>query len=473
MRSPTPRLAASLALVAASIALGCSSSEPAAPSTSSDAGAADPRAGTWHVARGALRDPEGRAAILRGANFCGNHKYPPYFGAQTAADVKTMRDVFGMNSARFLVLWAAIEPKKGEYDDKYLDAVAERVAWFEALGMTVVLDLHQDLYGEGFGGDGAPRWTCSEERYKAFKPASQWFLSYGDPNLTACFDDFWADTGADGLQAHYTEAARRLAKRLAGSKAVIGIDPMNEPYWGTQTAFETSRLVPFYARVMEAVRKEAPLWIAFAEPSAQHNLGVPTAIEAFPFAEVAFAPHAYDATAEQGQGFAPAGHDVFAQRIASYADEAKALGAALWIGEYGGRQNAGYASYMDAAYAGAGSVAASTMVWSYDYNTSGYGLMNDDGSEKPATVAALALPYPSRVAGDPASYAWDDAKKVFTARFASDATITAPTEIVVPKRAYPGGFAVTCAGCTTEEADGLVRVTKAPADEVTITIAPK
>ncbi|MGZ3473676.1 MAG: cellulase family glycosylhydrolase [Polyangiales bacterium] len=455
-------------LLFAAVLAACSSRhDDAAPAV-----IADPAAGTWHVRGGFVRDPDGRAVVMRGVNFAGAHKSKPYFGPQDATDATRIRHDFGMNAVRFLVLWAAIEPSKGTYDDAYLDEVAKRIAWMQSEGILVVVDMHQDLYGEGFYGDGAPRWTCDEARYAAFKPKDPWVLSYSDPNMIACYDGFWNDTGSDGLQAHYTEAWRRVAKRLAGFDVVIGFDPMNEPFWGSnKTDFETARLLPLYSRVVAAVRGEAPRWIAFAEPSAAHNLGLGTHIESFPFDNVAFSPHAYDATAETGMGFNPAGHDVFAQNIASFEDEARALNAALWIGEYGGTPNAGITSYMDAAYAGAGMIAASQMYWSYDRSDGGYGLLNADGTEKAELTNVIVRPYPMRVAGDPIRYAFDAASRTFTTTWTNDPSIAKPTEISVPPRIYPSGYRVTC-DCTTEKAEGVVRVTKAPPGEITLTLGP-
>jgi len=77
-----------------------------------------------------------------------------------------------MNSIRFLMTWAAIEPQKGVYDDAYLDAVATRIEWAKAANLLVVLDMHDDVYGEGFvkgGGDGAPMWTCDASNYASFR----------------------------------------------------------------------------------------------------------------------------------------------------------------------------------------------------------------------------------------------------------------------------------------------------------------
>ncbi|HEY8087138.1 MAG TPA: cellulase family glycosylhydrolase, partial [Polyangiaceae bacterium] len=111
------------------------------------------------VSRGFLRDGQGRALVLRGANVSGKNKEPPYFDFQGPSDFARMRPDWGMNGIRFLVLWSALEPTEGQYDAGYLDAVAERMGWARDAGLYVVLDMHQDVYGLGFasgGGDGAP-----------------------------------------------------------------------------------------------------------------------------------------------------------------------------------------------------------------------------------------------------------------------------------------------------------------------------
>src|SRR6202008_2283181 len=107
------------------------------------------------------------------------------------ADYQRMRDAWGMNSLRFVMTWAAVEPQPGAYNDAYLDGVVERMRWAHDAGIHVVLDMHQDIYGEGFGFDGAPRWTCDEARYAAFMPVEPWFLNAVDPNVTACVDEFY------------------------------------------------------------------------------------------------------------------------------------------------------------------------------------------------------------------------------------------------------------------------------------------
>ncbi len=440
----------------------------------------DPAAGTFHVHAGFVRDPDGRAFVMRGVNLAGSHKNTPYFGFHQPADYARLVTDFGFNSIRFLVVWAAIEPTKGTYDDAYLDEVGKRIDWAADAGLTVVVDMHQDLYGEGFNGDGAPKWTCDEARYKAFVPKTPWALSYTDPNMVACYDGFW---NSAELKSHYVEAWRRLAKKVAKKSAIIGVDPMNEPFWGsTGSEFEETKLVPLYADVMTAVRAEAPTWIAFAEPSSAHNLGLGTRIESFPFGNVAYSPHSYDASAETGAPFGPSGHDNLIQTIRSFADEAATMGAAIWIGEYGGMVNDTVDVYMDAEYAGAGSIAASQMYWAYDRDDGGYSLLATDGTEKHKITDAVVRPYPDRTAGDPIEWSFDAKTSTFSFSYRPNRAIAKPTEISVPTRTYPKGYVTSCGGCTSNVQTGRLVITTPPpaspsgagsGDVVRVVLTPK
>ncbi|HSO36656.1 MAG TPA: cellulase family glycosylhydrolase, partial [Labilithrix sp.] len=139
---------------------------------SSDAVAPRPaRPSTYYVEGGAIHDPGGRTVIMRGVNLAGAHKQKPYVSEFQRADYARLRTDWGMNAIRYLVTWAGLEPSRGVYDESYLAAIEERIGWARDAGLFVVVDMHQDLFGEGFlGGDGAPRWTCDASRYAAFKP---------------------------------------------------------------------------------------------------------------------------------------------------------------------------------------------------------------------------------------------------------------------------------------------------------------
>jgi len=354
----------------------------------------------WRVEGGFIRDPEGRAVVMRGINLSGEHKSKPYLGWHTREDVLRVRDAWGMNALRFVLTWAALEPERDRFDESYLARLEERLDWAAEARLLVVLDMHQDVYGEGFGGDGAPRWSCDEALYASHKPVSPWYANYASPSVMTCFDRLYQQGDA---RDRFVKAWRHLASRLAQHPAVIGFEVLNEPHWGSASvwSFERERLQPFYAEVVAAVREAAPGWLAFLEPASSRNLAIPTSLEPFASAGIeraVYAPHSYDATAEGGGGFDLARRAALTENLAALAREAQTLGAALWIGEYGGvSDDPGIAAYMDASYDGAAAVAASTIYW--DYTKGGYGVLDKQGQEQKALLEILVRPYPERVAG--------------------------------------------------------------------------
>ncbi|MBM4779703.1 MAG: glycoside hydrolase family 5 protein [Archangiaceae bacterium] len=242
--------------------------------------AAPPPPASYSVKSGFLRDPQGRAVILRGVNVSGKHKTKPYFDFHDTPDYQQLR-AWGFNSVRFLVSWSAIEPTRDVYDETYLAELRRRVSLATGAGLLVFIDLHQDLYGEGFvGANGAPRWTCDEANYAAYRPVTPWFLNALSTQVIACVDGFWS---SKELKAKYASAWRQVAKALKDERGVIGFDPMNEPPWGSlpNDVFEKTRLAPLYRDVLAEVRAERPDWIGFFEPAASRNLGLPTALPRF------------------------------------------------------------------------------------------------------------------------------------------------------------------------------------------------
>lgn len=415
------------------------------------------RAG-WRVVAGHLQAPDGRVAILRGANVAGEHKTPPYLDRSRAEDYERLRSIWGLNAMRFVMTWAAIEPAPGRYDEAYLDGVATRLRWAREAGLAVILDMHQDVYGEGFGFDGAPRWACDEARYRAFVPREPWFLNSLDPNVQACVDAFFTDE--DTLR-RFTAAWEHVAQRFAAEPAVIGFDVLNEPSWGSYAVarFDADRLQPFYERVVAAVRRQAPGWVAFLEPCASRNIGFSTRLQPFSFADVVYSPHSYDSAAESGSGFDPARRTALLDTVAELRQEATSLGAALWIGEYGGiPEHAGYAAYMQAEYDAAAAQSAGSSYWSYGRG-GGYSMLDTDGRERPAVLAALVRPYPERVAGTPAGSRYDPDTRTFLFRYRPDPGLRLPTELSIPERIFGADYRVDCTGCVYEKDGPHLRLT--------------
>ena len=88
------------------------------------------------VRDGFLHDADGRAVIMRGVNLSGTQKNAPYLDDKTAADYTRVRADWGLNAIRFVMTWSAVEPSEGQYDDAYLDGVAERLGWAHDAGLS-------------------------------------------------------------------------------------------------------------------------------------------------------------------------------------------------------------------------------------------------------------------------------------------------------------------------------------------------
>lgn len=65
-------------------------------------------------------------------------------------------------------------------------------------------------------------------------------------------------------------------------------------------------------------------------------------------------------------------------------------------------------------------------------------------------LPALVRPYPMATAGEPLSMSYDWKRREFHFEFRHDAAVTAPTEVFVPRHAYPDGCAVTVSDGTYE-----------------------
>ena len=416
---------------------------------------------------GFVHDSAGRAWILRGVNLAGAHKNAPYTDAFTQADYVRLHDDWGMTGIRFLITWSAIEPTEGTYDDAYLDWVRQRIEWADAAGLGVVLDMHQDVYGEGFGFDGAPTWSCDAASYMGFVPMQPWGINYADSHVMACFDALWADP------SKLVAAWQHVAERLADEPAIIGFDPLNEPSWGSYgvATFERDKLQPYYEQAIAAVRTAAPHWLAFVEPSNLRYLGFSTSLHEFKDTGIVYAPHLYDVQAEQNAMFDPAHAQDLIDTVADYQREATNIGGALWIGEYGGQAtDPQIATYLGADYDAAAAMSAGSMYWAYDEGGA-YSLLDATGQEVPAIVGPVVRPAPDRVAGKPLGWSFDPATLVFTFSWEADGKITAPTTIRIPARTYPAGYTVSCVNCKVVMGDDLELYTVHGTGS-TVTISP-
>ena len=108
------------------------------------AATAPPTAPIGHAGRW-ITDSSGRVLIVSGVNMV--YKLPPYapdatgFGADDAAFLAAN----GFSAVRVGVIWKAVEPQPGVFDDTYLARIAATVQMLGSLGIVSLLDFHQDM----------------------------------------------------------------------------------------------------------------------------------------------------------------------------------------------------------------------------------------------------------------------------------------------------------------------------------------
>jgi hypothetical protein len=181
--------------------------------------------------------------------------YPPL----CQSDLAQMA-ALGFNSLRLPLSWSLLEPVRGRFSRTYLDRVAQVVEWAGALGIYVIIDLHQNAYSKFVGaGDGvnlsansgAPAWaTITDGMPSRLLLANQ---REANPAVIESFHNFWYNR--DGIQEEYITAIAFLAARFKDDSMVAGYSIFNEPQpgWNLPPGFEDLLLFPFYRRVIDAV----------------------------------------------------------------------------------------------------------------------------------------------------------------------------------------------------------------------------
>ena len=56
-------------------------------------------------------------------------------------------------------MWPGVEPVRGQYNQTYLDIVAEIVEEASSYGIYTLADMHEDVLSERFCGEGVPGWA--------------------------------------------------------------------------------------------------------------------------------------------------------------------------------------------------------------------------------------------------------------------------------------------------------------------------
>jgi len=442
-------------------------------------------AGRW------LTTPDGRVVVVHGVNMV--YKRRPYVPADTGFGDDDARFLarHGFNTVRLGVIYAAVEPRPGVYDDRYLDRIAETVRTLRRHGIWTQLDFHQDLYNERFQGEGFPDWAVQDDGLPA-EPKTGFPGNYpAMPALNRAFDHFWANDrgpGGVGLQDRYAAAWRHVAARFRDQPGLMGYDLMNEPWpgsvWSTCAnpegcpAFDRGPLAGMHAKAIAAIRAADRDNLVWYEPNLIFNFGADSAHPDTGDPRAGFSYHIYCLAAGVIPGASlpnppqDQGCGVF-ERDFAFANaerQAQETGDTQLLSEFGATDDLGLLRRM---VDGADRFRANWQYWHYcecaDPTTSGTGgiqsLVKDparppEGANvKAEKLDVLARPYPRLVAGTPLGWSFERGSRTFrfsfsTARAGGGRPRSRLTRVFLPPRHYPRGYRARVRGAQAVSVPG-------------------
>lgn len=284
------------------------------------------------VSQGRIVDSQGRTVILRGFNddallqVGGQSPSPP----MTPADASLMESE-GFDVVRLPISWSLLEPHEGQFSQSYLRQIRAVISLCASHHLYVVLDMHTEDFGVGFGGSGAPAWLSipgvPDLHLPFLTPAWQRHLS---PAVNAALAYFWL---YPNWQRLYWQAWAEVAAEFRGDSAVAGYDLYNEPhpFPVPPAIFETHILWPFYAAGIGALAKVDPNHLLIVEGDLFADL--PTAIRPLSSPDLVYSTHLYSGSI-LGPTFNGNVKPLEAE-LEQGLQEARQLPGAYWTGELG------------------------------------------------------------------------------------------------------------------------------------------
>ncbi|HEV3281477.1 MAG TPA: cellulase family glycosylhydrolase [Acidimicrobiales bacterium] len=493
-----------------------------------------------------LIDRDGRTVLLHGVNLV--YKIPPYEVevSGTGRNVLTAKEAqriaqLGFNVVRLGVIWKGLEPGTapindaaictpgaprasgpGQFDGDtfgtYISRLEATVALLARYGISSLIDMHQDVYNEVFGGEGAPNWAVCTDGLTP-KPQlhiENWSVNYAGPGVIQAYEHLWKNDVVGNLQGELDTVWAKIAARFRSNPWIVGYDPFNEAYGtGVSTqplnptfdaeleCFYTGRAHPGMDQNGQRVtcpaddpevglipRIEAadPTHLVAYEGNYSTDSGVPNHIGAMDFPRLLLNFHDYcflhvpngPEPPDFGSSCGPLENYVFTQHDQERATDAspEQPGGPGWLlTEFGATTDTADLARITSD-ANANLVGWIYWQWiNYDDPTGSHSsALWPPRKATPSQLNVLSETYASAVAGTPTSMSFDPATALFTLQYHSNPTITAPTVIVVPVSThYPHGYCVRVSGARVTSRAGAthVDVENSPTSTtVTASVAP-
>jgi cellulase (glycosyl hydrolase family 5)/short repeat uncharacterized protein DUF308 len=269
------------------------------------------KSGSW------FRDEHGRYILFRGVNFAGRSKLPPYLpisplevkdlsGLDLKKEIQLAKPELdllknlGFNIVRLLISWKALEPRPNSNLNELLPEGKEYLSYMRQIideiysrNIYVILDFHQDIANEAYGGDGFPDWALVVDNNKEHElppklspdhpPDKKWQIKYMiNKSLKHTFKSFWendltnVENGLENypVRTHLEKTIELTIKYFKslndglGHPAILGIEPFNEPHPGmiSKKDFEVKFLMDFYRKINSEIGKVDKDLFIFIEP---------------------------------------------------------------------------------------------------------------------------------------------------------------------------------------------------------------
>lgn len=452
--------------------------------------------GRWYT------DGDGRAFLTAGVNMV--YKHAPYTaeaGGFNADDAQWLQEN-GFDSVRLGIMWKAVEPQPGVYDDVYLESIARTVEELTSRGIAVLIDAHQDMYNEKFEGEFAPDWAIIDDGLPSL-------LKVGFPTnqavnigLLRAYDNFLNNApgpGGVGLQERYAAMWGHVAEYFRGRPGIMGYDVMNEPWPGSAYPLcyltlgdcgpATAKLDGLHEKAAQAISRADGQAIVHYEPYSMWNTGLDTR-PARPISapQAALSWHVYCTTNALFGSYT--GCEFPDSRTFDNAEKtAAAQGSALLLSEFGATDDA---ATLNGVIGQARERLIGWQYWSYcgcddptTQNQREQGIVADPTVAGPVTaeavnaekLAILAAPHARAVAGAPTEARWDAQARTYVTswepmrvdglgRFAPGAV----SEIAVPAANFPDGYAAEVSGGRVVSEPNAARLLVESTGEAPVTV---
>lgn len=428
-----------------------------------------------------LVDGAGRVLMIRGVNQV--NKRPPYDHVSLGfddSDAQLLRD-YGFNAVRLGVMWAAVEPARGQYDLDYLESIRGTIRLLDKYGIFTLLDFHQDGFSTKNGGSGFPEWAAIGGGNRSSLPFPVFYFDTVNNAIARDFDAFWKND--QGVQDAYLAMLAVTVKAIGGERGVLGIEFMNEPFPGVEwqkcgsvdftkpqpwnfpegcKEFDSGPLTDFYQRAIAAVRQvNREIMVVYGDLGIG-GVGAPPHIGRLPDANKAFSWHNY---------FFEDFDSIFRNAEGHQASS----GSAMMLTEFGANENP--EKWIEVVELSERYLMP-WFFWAYSNNPPYafplQGNLPPDGRlqglvydlSKPFDAAnlsdrravnlslnrleALSRPYAQLIAGVPRTMSFDTQSKRAVVEWSYDNYVgsSPQTVIHIPRHHYPNGYSVSVEGCS-------------------------